>query len=48
MDDLCAALSAMQLSLHDIIETTFNFEQAGEAIQSIWEGKHVGKLVVSF
>jgi hypothetical protein len=48
MDGLCAALSAMWLSLHEIIETTFSFEQAGEAIQSIWEGKHIGKLVVGF
>lgn len=46
MDDLCAALSATQMRFNDIIDTVYRFDQADEAIEYIWQGKQVGKLVI--
>lgn len=47
MDDLCAAITATQMTFDDIIDSTQPFEKAEEAIQYIWEGKQVGKLVLT-
>lgn len=47
MEDLCAALSASQMPLHDLIDSVFQFEQAEEAVEYIWQGKQIGKLVLS-
>lgn len=47
MDDLCAAITATQMAFDDIIDSTQPFEKAEEAIQYIWEGKQVGKLVLT-
>lgn len=46
-DDLCAAVTATQMTFEDIIDSTQPFEKAEEAIQFIWEGKQVGKLVLT-
>ncbi|KAB8230248.1 hypothetical protein ETB97_002173 [Aspergillus alliaceus] len=46
MDDLCAALSATQIQFDDIIDSIYPFDKAGEAIEFIWQGKQVGKLVI--
>lgn len=46
-DDLCAALSATRLRFDDIIDRTYPFEEAEEAIDSIWQGKVVGKIVMT-
>lgn len=46
MDDLCAALSATQAELSDIIDSVYPFEQAEEAIEYIWQGEQVGKIVL--
>ena len=46
MDDLCAALEATQMQFEDIIDTVYPFEKAEEALQSLWEGKVVGKIVI--
>ncbi len=46
MDDLCAALAATQLQLDDIIDKTYTFDQADEAIEDVWQGRLVGKLVI--
>ncbi|KAL7621980.1 hypothetical protein AAE478_007481 [Parahypoxylon ruwenzoriense] len=46
MEDFCAALSATQMQLHDIIDSIYPFEKAEEAIQYLWEGKQVGKIVL--
>jgi len=46
MDDLCAALSATQMRFDDIIDSVYRFDQADEAIEYIWQGKQVGKLVI--
>ena len=45
-DDLCAALSATQMPMSDIIDSVQPFEKADEAVQYIWEGKQIGKLVI--
>ncbi|KAI1408019.1 hypothetical protein F5Y13DRAFT_173396 [Hypoxylon sp. FL1857] len=46
MEDFCAALSATQMQLDDIIDSTYPFSQAEEAIQCLWEGKVMGKIVL--
>ncbi|KAL4735407.1 hypothetical protein BDV11DRAFT_173871 [Aspergillus similis] len=46
MDDLCAALAAVQMPLDDIIDSVEPFEKADEAIEYIWQGKQIGKLVL--
>lgn len=46
MDDLCAALSATQMQFDDIIDSVEPFEKADEAIEYIWQGRQVGKLVL--
>lgn len=46
MEDLCAAISATGMRFDDIIDTVFPFNQADGAIQYLWEGRQVGKLVV--
>ncbi|KAI5457338.1 hypothetical protein BGZ63DRAFT_417077 [Mariannaea sp. PMI_226] len=46
-DDLCAAISATQMTFDDIIDSVQPFEKADEAVQYIWEGKQVGKLVIT-
>ena len=35
------------MSLEDIIDTVYPFEKAEEALQSLWDGKVMGKLVLS-
>ncbi|KAL4900104.1 hypothetical protein BDW74DRAFT_188667 [Aspergillus multicolor] len=47
MDDFCAALTASQIPLDDIIDSVETFEKADEAIEYIWQGKQIGKLVLS-
>jgi Zn-dependent alcohol dehydrogenase len=46
MEDLCTALEATQIQLDDIIDKVYPFEKAEEAVQSLWEGKVVGKVVI--
>jgi hypothetical protein len=46
MEDFCAAVSASQLQLDDLIDSVWKFEQAEEAVEYIWQGKQVGKLVL--
>ena len=46
MDDLCAALEATQMRLDDIIDKVYPFAETEEAVQSLWEGKVVGKIVL--
>jgi len=47
MDDLCDALSAVQIRLNDIIDSTFPFEKADEAIEYVWQAKQVGKVILT-
>jgi Zn-dependent alcohol dehydrogenase len=46
MEDLCTALSEAQTPLNDLIDKTFPFEQAEEAVEYVWQGKQVGKIVL--
>jgi Zn-dependent alcohol dehydrogenase len=46
MDDLCAALSATKIQFDDIIDSVQPFESAEEAVEKVWQGKVVGKLVL--
>ncbi|KAL2812006.1 hypothetical protein BJX63DRAFT_422067 [Aspergillus granulosus] len=46
MDDLCAALDATQMPLRDIIDSVQPFEKAEEAIEYIWQGRQIGKVVL--
>lgn len=45
-DDLIAAISATQMRFDDIVDSVWPFEKADEAIEFIWQGKQVGKLVI--
>lgn len=47
MDDLCAALSATHIQFDDIIDSVKPFEEADEAIEYVWQGQQVGKVVLS-
>ena len=46
LDDLCAAITATQMSFTDIIDSVEPWEKAEQALQYIWEGKQVGKVVI--
>lgn len=46
MEDFCAALLAAQTPLKDLIDKTFPFEEAEEAVEYVWQGKQVGKIVL--
>jgi len=46
LDDLCAALSATKIQFGDIIDSVEPFDEAEEAIEKVWQGKVVGKLVL--
>lgn len=46
LEDLSAAITSARLNFDDIIDKVYNFEQAEEAIQYLWEGRQVGKLVL--
>lgn len=46
LDDLCAALSATRIQFDDIIDSVHPFESAEEAIEKVWQGKVVGKVIL--
>lgn len=46
MESLCSALEATQMQLDDIIDKVYPFDKAEEAVQSLWEGKVIGKVVL--
>jgi NADPH:quinone reductase-like Zn-dependent oxidoreductase len=46
MEDFCAALEAAQTPLNDLIDKVFPFEQADDAIEYVWQGKQIGKIVL--
>lgn len=41
-----AAISATQMTFGDILDSVWPFEQAEEAIEFVWQGKQVGKVVL--
>ncbi|KAJ6091592.1 hypothetical protein N7467_003561 [Penicillium canescens] len=46
MEDFCAALEAAQTPLNDLIDKVFPFEQADDAVEYVWQGKQIGKIVL--
>ncbi|KAJ5088307.1 hypothetical protein N7456_011923 [Penicillium angulare] len=46
MEDLHAALAAVETPLNDLIDRTFSFEEAEEAVEYVWQGKQIGKIVL--
>lgn len=46
LDALCAALSATQIQFDDIIDSVMPFDRAEEAVEKLWQGRVVGKLVL--
>jgi hypothetical protein len=41
-----AAISAVKMTFEDIIDSVWDFEKAEEAIDFVWQGKQVGKVVL--
>ena len=46
-DDLCAAISANEMRLDDIIDAVEPFEESDAAVERVWQGKVIGKLVLN-
>ncbi|EME41745.1 hypothetical protein DOTSEDRAFT_177075 [Dothistroma septosporum NZE10] len=46
MDDLCTALTATRILFDHILDSVWPFENADEALQYLWEGKQIGKVVI--
>ncbi len=46
MDDLSTALTAARTKFGDIIDSTWAFDDADKALQYLWEGKQIGKVVI--
>ena len=46
-EDMNAAIEATKMQFTDIIDQYFPFEQAESAIEHVWAGKQVGKVVIS-
>ncbi|KAG9255470.1 putative alcohol dehydrogenase [Emericellopsis atlantica] len=46
LNDLTDAVTATNLTFDDIVENVYDFQQAEEAVQRIWEGRQIGKLVL--
>ena len=46
MDDLSNALATTRIDFSDIIDSTWAFEDAEKALQYLWDGKQVGKVVI--
>ena len=47
MEDLRAAISSTKVTFNDIIDHVYPFDKAEEALDYIWQGNHVGKLVIN-
>lgn len=39
-------VSVNLMRFDDIVDKTFSFERAEEALEYLWSGKHVGKIVI--
>lgn len=46
LDDLCEALAATRIQFDDIIDSVMPFDCAEEAIEKLWQGRVVGKMVL--
>jgi threonine dehydrogenase-like Zn-dependent dehydrogenase len=45
-EDMNALISASNIRFEDIIDKRFSFFKAAEALEYLWSGKHVGKVVI--
>jgi threonine dehydrogenase-like Zn-dependent dehydrogenase len=45
-DELMAAISTTQMTFEDILDSTWSSDKADEAIEYVWQGKQVGKVVI--
>ncbi|KAH6608271.1 hypothetical protein Trco_004584 [Trichoderma cornu-damae] len=45
-EDLCAHLAERKIRLQPLVDRTFAFDEAKEAIDYMWAGRHVGKVIV--
>lgn len=46
LEDLVTAASTMKMRFFDIIDRVFPFSQSEEALDYLWNGKQVGKIVL--
>jgi Zn-dependent alcohol dehydrogenase len=46
LEDLSDAISADETQLDDLIDKVYPFSEAEEAVQFVWEGKQIGKVVL--
>ncbi|KAI5460117.1 hypothetical protein BGZ63DRAFT_490449 [Mariannaea sp. PMI_226] len=46
-NDLMTAIDAMKMRFDDIVDSVWPFEKSEEAIEYVWQGKQVGKVVIS-
>jgi len=45
-DELMSAISATQMTFEDILDSVWPFAKSEEAIEFVWQGKQVGKVVI--
>jgi NADPH:quinone reductase-like Zn-dependent oxidoreductase len=45
-DELMAVISATQMTFEDILDSTWSFDKSEEAIEYVWQGKQIGKVVI--
>ena len=45
--DLVAAIEATQMRFDDIMDSNMPFSKADKAVEHLWQGKVVGKLVIT-
>ncbi|KAL6892142.1 hypothetical protein GGI43DRAFT_197112 [Trichoderma evansii] len=45
-EDLMAAISAAKMTFEDIIDSVWEFDKSEEAIEFVWQGKQLGKVVI--
>ena len=46
VEGFCVALSAAPKPLHNLIGKTLLFEETEEALEYVWQGKQMGKIVL--
>ena len=44
--DFCAAVTSTGMKFDDIVDQVFSFAKADEAVEHLWQGRVVGKIVI--
>jgi len=47
LEDLSSAVTTARITFDDIIDTVYPFDEAQDALAFVWEGRQVGKVVIS-